>query len=146
MCLAVLGIRLVLQINCRRDYILFLITDILWYHVITHLSSNVKGGNQDICSPAILTGFDGYTSDSNPLSRFIVQESSQRIVWSSNCWFEALTIIVTGLLSIAPSKTLSRNDLYCVMWNIVRLYRIALSKSEHDFKKSNVFNSKTKAV
>lgn len=46
----------------------------------------------------LLTGFPGYTSVRCPLSRRIVQEGSHLIVWSSNCWFEALTISVISMM------------------------------------------------
>lgn len=66
-----------------------------------------------------LTGLHGYTSDRYPLSRFIVHVSSHWMVWSSNCWFGAFTIRVTGIdismfAALAPiSHSLT---VHCAKW------------------------------
>lgn len=47
-----------------------------------------------------LTGLFGYTSDRYDFSRSMVHVISHLIVWSSNCWLGAFTMIVTGAFSV----------------------------------------------
>lgn len=66
---------------------------------VSHLTTHTLTAYYSIAST--LTGLFGYTSDRYDLSRSIVHEISHLIVWSSNCWFGALTMMVTGASSMA---------------------------------------------